>query len=258
MVKVSIVIPAYNEEKRIRRTLGEYATYFTSRYGREYEMWVIVNGCTDRTMDVVRDVATQHPQMKYTEFREKIGKGGAIIEGLKRADGEMVGFVDADNATKPAAFEDLIRHIGAWDGIIASRWIAGARILKRQPGTRRVASRGFNLLVKLLFQIPLRDTQCGAKLFKKAAIKKVLPSLGVTQWAFDIDLLYHLKKNGLRVAETPTVWEEPGDSHLKLKKTIPEMLLAVVRLRLVYSPLGFIVRGYDWLFVKEQDKRKKP
>ena len=77
--------------------------------------------------------------------------------------------------------------------------------------------------------MPYRDTQCGAKLFKGSSLRRVVPFLGITQWAFDIDLLYSMKKNKFEVIEVPTEWSEPGDSHLNLKKTIPEMFLAIIR-----------------------------
>ena len=110
---------------------------------------------------------------------------------------------------------------------------------------RRFFSRGFNILVRTLFGIHIKDTQCAAKLFRKKVLDKSLPNLGTSNWAFDIDLLYHVKKNNFKLKEIPTVWTEHGESHLKLGKTIPQMFLSVIRLRLVYSPFKFIVKFYD-------------
>ena len=253
-MKISIVIPAYNEENIIEKTLSDYYNYFSKIYKNDFEIIVIPNNCSDKTSEIVKKFSINKKQIKYKIFQEKIGKGGAVIEGLKIAQGELMGFVDADNATKPPAFHDLVKNIGNYEGIIASRWIKGAKILTPQPWIRRFASRGFNLLIKMFFQIKLRDTQCGAKLFKKKQLKKVLPKLGITQWAFDIDLLYHLKKQKCKIKEIPTTWEEPGGSKLNVKKTSIEMFLAIVRLRLIYSPFKFIVKIYDFLFVRPADK----
>lgn len=244
-MKLSIVIPAYNEEKRIARTLQDYITFFKKKK-ITFEIIVVLNGCVDNTLGIVNKFAKKHRQIRYKNFKEAIGKGGAIIEGFKAAKGDLIGFVDADNATKPKAFYDLVKKINDYDGIIASRWIKGAKINRKQPLKRRVASRGFNILVRTMFSIRLRDTQCGAKLFKKKAVKKVLPDLGITQWSFDIDLLYQMMRQGFNVIEIPTEWEDNEDSKLRLKKTVPEMFLSVVRLRLVYSRFGFVVNSYNW------------
>jgi hypothetical protein len=92
-----------------------------------------------------------------------------------------------------------------------------------------------------------KDTQCGAKIFKKEAVQKVLPQIRTNKWAVDIDLLYHLKKDGFKVLEFPTVWSDAEYSTLNVASAGPNMLLAVARLRLLYSPLKFIVSIYDWI-----------
>ena len=245
MKKVTILIPAYNEEKRIGKTLEDYVKFFDSKMKGEYEIFIILNGCRDNTLDVVKKYSKKFSSIRYIEIKEAVGKGGALIDGFKLADGELIGFVDADDATPPNAFYDLIININGYDGVIASRWIKGAKIGKKQPLSRRIASRGFNIMVRTLFGIKLRDTQCGCKLFTKRAVKKVVNDLGITRWAFDIDLLYQMERNGFRVKEIPTEWNEPGDSHLNLKKAAYEMFLSGVRLRLIYSPFKFIVKIYD-------------
>lgn len=251
-MKLSIIIPAYNEEKVIGNTLKDYATFYSEKLKDDFEILVILNGCRDKTSDVVKNMIKEYPQIKYKNFSEPIGKGGAVIEGFKIANGSLIGFVDADGATMPDAFHELVENIGDNEGIIASRWIKGARILKKQPLSRRIASRAFNVIVKALFGINVRDSQCGCKLFKDYAIKIITPKLGITQWAFDIDLLYLMKKLGYKIAEIPTTWKEPGYTHLNLKKTIPEMFLAISRLRLIYSPFSFIVNLYDFFFVRKK------
>jgi len=250
-MKLNIIIPAYNEEKRILKTLHNYSEFFSKRMKNDFEILVILNGCKDKTLDIVKEFSKGKKYIKFKEFKTPIGKGGAIIEGFKIAESELIGYVDADGATKPKTFHDLVENIDNHDGIIASRWIKGAVIKKKQPLSRRISSRGFNLLVKLLFGLKIRDTQCGAKLFRKNAIKKITPELGITQWAFDIDLLYRMKKNGFEVIEIPTEWEDIEGSRLNLKKTIPEMFLSIIRLRLIYSPFKSVVKFYDEVFYRK-------
>ena len=243
MKDLTIIIPAYNEEKRIGNTLEEYIKFFKDKLGNNFEIMVILNGCKDDTLNVVKKY-----DVKFKNIKEAIGKGGAIIEGFKIAEGKFIGFVDADNATPPWAFYDLYKNINDKDGIIASRWIRGAKIGKKQSFSRRFASRCFNILVRLFFDIGVNDTQCGAKLFRKEAVKKVVNKLGITSWGFDIDLLYLMKRNGFKIIEIATEWNEPGESHLNIKKTSYEMFLSVIRLRLIYSPFKIIVKIYDKVF----------
>jgi hypothetical protein len=159
----------------------------------------------------------------------------------------LIGFVDADGSTPPAAFQDLVSNIGPADAIIASRWMRGAQVSPRQSWSRRMASRLFNLCVHTLFGLGLSvsDTQCGAKLIKKDAIRQILPHLGITRWAFDVDLLYQLYRAGYKIIEIPTVWHDVAGSRLEIAKASIEMLVALVRLRLLYSPFKGIVGFYD-------------
>ncbi len=247
MQELSIIIPAYNEENRIRKTLEEYSIFFSEKCGDNFEIIVVLNGCKDDTLGVVKSIAKKNKQIIYLDIKEAIGKGGAVTEGFKMAEGGLIGFVDADNSTKPEAFYDLVRNIGGHDCIIASRWIKGAKVSPKQPINRRIASRIFNIMTRILFGIKVWDSQCGAKLFKKEVIKSVINNLGITRWAFDVDLLYQLKKKKYSVYEIPTVWNDSEGSKLDVKKASVEMFLAIARLRLIYSPLRFIVRIYDKL-----------
>jgi glycosyltransferase involved in cell wall biosynthesis len=242
-MKLSIIVPAYNEEKRIGVTLKEYIEFFDEKLKKDYEILVVLNGCRDNTLEVVKKF-----KVKYVDVREAIGKGGAIVEGFRAVEGDFIGYVDADNATPPRAFYDLYKNIKNNDGIIASRWIKGSKIGSKQPVSRRIASRGFNYMVRGLFGLNLNDTQCGAKLFKRDAIKKVVDKLGITRWAFDVDLLYLMKLKNFKIIEIPTEWAEPGGSRMNVKKTVPEMFLSITRLRLIYSPFKFVVKVYDKVF----------
>jgi glycosyltransferase involved in cell wall biosynthesis len=236
-VKLSIVIPAHNEEHRLPPMLEEYARYFQQHYGSAAELIVVANFCNDRTADVVRTAAAIYPSIRLIDEPRRIGKGGAVQLGARAACGELVGFVDADGATSPVAFDDLVRNIGTAGCIIASRWMRGAQVSPRQPLARRVASRCFNLLVRILFGLHLTDTQCGAKLFRREVIGPVLDRLGVTNWAFDVDMLFQAKRLGATLREIPTVWQDVAGSKVRIVRSSVTMLVAMVRLRMFYSPL---------------------
>lgn len=243
-MRLSIIIPAFNEEHRLGRMLDAYLPYFAERYGAEAELIVVVNGSTDATEAVARERQTRWPALRVIVEPRAVGKGGAILEGMAVARGECVGFVDADGATPPEAFDDLVHRLGDAGIAIANRWDPASRITP-QPWSRRVASRVFNALVRWLFRLPIRDTQCGAKVLRREALAAVLPRLGLTRWAFDVDLLFHVRRAGFEIRQVPTVWNDELGSHLRIVAASAEMFVAIVRLRLLYSPFRWVVALYD-------------
>ena len=230
MTDYSIIIPAYNEEKRIRNTLIKYADFFRNTK-KSFEILVVLNGCKDRTIDVVKDVGKKYNEIKYANYDEAIGKGGALLEGFKLANGDLITYTDADGATLPETLYELSEKISDYDGIIGSRWIKGARILKKQPIARRIASRGFNLLTRLILGLNYKDTQCAAKVFKKKTINKIKDKVERTNFAIDAVILYHMKKEGFRIKEEPITWEDKEFSTLRIRKVIPNMLMALIKTR---------------------------
>jgi len=237
-----LLIPAYNEEHRIGPVLDDYADYFRRNYPGKFQLVVVLNGCRDNTLSVVQRAAARHPAISVLEFREAIGKGGAIIEGLKLAPrADLIGYVDADGATPPAAFHDLVRRTKEADSVIGSRWLPGAVLHIEQSSQRRFASRVFHLIVQCLFWMNIRDTQCGAKVMRRAAVEKIHSALRIADMAFDINLLYALKHAGFRVLEVPTEWTDKAGTKVALGRTSLTMFLSAVRIRLVYSPF------YKWL-----------
>ncbi len=242
---LTIVVPAHNEEHRIRPFLDAYLGYFVPRYGAALEFIVVVNYSNDRTADIVREYHARYPQIRLIEEPRRVGKGGALLLGFAAARGDLVGFVDADGATPPAAFEDLVANIGTAGAIIASRWLKGAVVSPRQPWSRRVASRVFNLMVRILFGVRISDTQCGAKLLRRETLRAILPHLGITHWAFDVDLIFQVRRAGYAIIERPTIWQDVSGSKVQVTRASLEMVLAMARLRLLYSPLRGIVTLYD-------------
>jgi glycosyltransferase involved in cell wall biosynthesis len=239
---VLLLIPAYNEEGRIPPVLREYAAYFREHYSGKFHIVAVLNGCRDNTLGVVEAVSREFPEVKAIEFRAAIGKGGALIEGLKLAPtADYVGYVDADGATAPSAFLDLLRHCRDVDCAIGSRWIPGAVLHQSQSARRRVLSRIFHILVELLFHMRIKDTQCGAKVMKREAVEKIHSALRIADVAFDINLLYSLKRGGFVIREVPTTWTDQIGSKMSLNKGAIGIILSVIRLRLVYSPF------YNWL-----------
>ena len=232
-----LLIPAYNEERRIEPVLRDYGRYFHDHYQGEFQLVVVLNGCKDNTLGVVQRVAADFPAISALEFPEAIGKGGALIEGLRLAPrADLIGYVDADGATPPHAFHELVKHIGGVDCVIGSRWLPGALLHVEQTSRRQFASRIFHFIVQCLFRMNIRDTQCGAKVMRREAVDKIHSSLRIADMAFDINLLYSLKHAGYRIIEVPTEWTDKIGSKVTLVRTSLVMLLSVVRIRLIYWP----------------------
>lgn len=250
-----LLIPAYNEEKRIGPVLRQYAEYFRREYRGRFDIVVVLNGCRDNTQGVVDAASAEFPEIKSIEFVNPIGKGGALIEGLKLArQADLIGYVDADGATEPPAFLDLVRHCTDVDCAIGSRWIKGAVLGQEQSLKRRIFSRTFHAFVELLFQMHIKDTQCGAKVMRREAVEAIHSALRIADVAFDINLLYSLKKAGFTIREVPTTWTDKLGSKISLNKGAWGILLSVVRLRLVYSPFYDMLRPLrpleGWIYNK--------
>lgn len=202
----TIVIPAYNEEERIGGVLEALA-------GFDGRVIVVADG-TDRTASLVRSFGDAHPEIALSclEFPGRLGKGGGIMAGFRAAETPLVGFMDADGSTSPGEMARLFSYLDGADGAIASRWAPGAVVPVRQGPVRRLQSRAFNLLIRLLFALPYTDTQCGAKVFRREALLPVLDEMVLTGFEFDVELLWRLARCGARVVEVPTVWYDQGGS----------------------------------------------
>ena len=236
-----LLIPAYNEEQRIGPVLREFASYFERAYPDRFQLVVVLNGCRDNTLGVVQEVARDFASVRALNFPEPIGKGGALIEGLKlAAAADLVGYVDADGATSPEALHHLVKRLddtGA-DCAIGSRWMPESVLHQSQTQLRRFISRGFHYIVELLFWMGIKDTQCPAKVARCEAVQKIHSDLRVADLAFDVNFIYSLKHIGFTVVEIPIEWTDKIGSKVtqSLMRSSLVMFLSVVRLRLYYSP----------------------
>ena len=246
-MKISIVIPAYNEEKRIGKTLKEYSEYFTKFYLEnkvDYQILVVINGTKDKTEDVVKVYQKNNKKINYLNLRVG-GKGLAITDGFKKSldeDYDLIGFVDADLATPPKEFKQLIEEIKNCHGVIADRYAKGSNITPKHSFRRILVSRVYNFIVRVLFSVRYRDTQCGAKLFRKEVIREIFDELALTNWAFDVNILYLSKKKGFYIKSIPTNWFEIEGGNLDIFRTSIQMFFALSQLRLLNSPFRKLLK----------------
>jgi len=251
MEKISIIIPAYNEEKRIKETLDSNLKFFKAIKKNkilDFEIIAVVNGSTDKTLEIVKELAKKNKELKYLNLKRG-AKGYAVIEGFKEAlkgNSNLIGFKDADMATSPEAFYELVKKINNYDGIIASRYVKGSIIAPKPTSERIFASRIFNFMIRIILGLRFKDTQCGAKLFKRKTLEKTIPRLTFSQLAFDVEILYIMKKLGFKIKEIPTRWSDKEYSKVNFAKSGPVMFLAIVRLRILNSPFKSLIKFYDW------------
>lgn len=239
-----LLIPAYNEESRIEPVLREYARYFQQQYRGKFSLVVVLNGCRDNTLGVVERVAAEFPSIRAENFPDPIGKGGALIEGLKLAPAaDVIGYVDADGASPPQALHELVKLIDKADCVIGSRWLPGAILHQAQTRVRQFTSRCFHLIVEAFFRMHIKDTQCPCKVIRRPAVERIHSALRIADLAFDVNLLYSLKRAGFSILEVPTEWTDKIGSKVtaSLFRASLTMFLSVLRIRLIYSPF------YKWL-----------
>ncbi|HVP96979.1 MAG TPA: dolichyl-phosphate beta-glucosyltransferase [Methanoregula sp.] len=223
--RYSLVIPAYNEEKRI-------AGLFDAIPQFDGELIVICDG-SDHTADVIGDIAEKRPDLciRCIRFPSRLGKGGGVIAGFRAARAPLIGYVDADGSTGIDEMIRLFGHLGPVDAAMGSRWIPGSMPAIRQSWARRLESRGFNFLIRSLFGLSFHDTQCGAKVFKKSAVDAVLPYLISQGFEFDVELIWRLLRAGARIEEVPIAWQNKGDSRVR-KGDMLRMFFGLLRIRL--------------------------
>jgi glycosyltransferase involved in cell wall biosynthesis len=242
--RFSIVIPAFNEEARIEGTLRKWIGFLDCFYTGEYEILVIIDGCTDNTVDIVCKFANE--RVVPLVYSERLGKGGALIEAFRYSKGDVIFFTDADGSLSVDGFVSFMNAIKFGNLVIGCRYFRGSDFVANLPLCRWVSSRVFNGLVQLLFP-KLRgiyDTQCGAKAVRKDVISRVGDDLFITDFAFDINLIYSALRFGFVVKEISVDYDHVEDESKvsrSLFKVCFGMFLSIVRLRLYYSKLRKLI-----------------
>jgi dolichyl-phosphate beta-glucosyltransferase len=223
---LSVVIPAYNEEKRLVPTLARVQQYLAAQ-DYQSEIIVVDNASADRTAEVAREagVAVLHEPRR--------GKGAAVRTGMLAARGEFVLFSDADLSTPIEEVEKLLAGLKAGASLaIASRGLPTSNITVHQPWYREIVGRVGNLLVRLLAVRGVSDTQCGFKLFPHDIAQRLFGAQLMTGIAFDMEILFLAQRLKLVIAETPVTWVDSPDSRISRVRDSLDAVKDLVRIRL--------------------------
>jgi dolichyl-phosphate beta-glucosyltransferase len=200
---LSVVIPAYNEERRIGKTLAS-ARKFLSSQNYSYEVIVVDDGSRDTTRDIIRIISEGWPQIRLISNPVNRGKGAVVKQGVLSANGQYILFTDADNATPIEQVIKLLQFVPDYHIVIGSRHCLGAKIHIPQARHRIFLSRASNLLIRLLTVPGISDTQCGFKLFEKNAGKSIFSNVKLERFGFDFVALVISKHLGYnRVVQRP-------------------------------------------------------
>jgi len=215
---LSIIVPSYNEEKRLPKTLLDMDRYLRKQ-NYEYEIIVVNDGSKDRTAEAVEDLKPKIKNLKLIDNKENHGKGFVVRQGLLEAKGRIRLFSDADNSTSIDQVEKVFPWIEkGFDIVIGSRDVKGAVLDPPQSLLRITMGNIFNLMVQVLVGLwGIWDTQCGFKAFSAKAAEDILPRCRIDRWAFDPEILIIGKKLGYKIKEVPVVWRNDPDSKVKFK-----------------------------------------
>lgn len=220
---LSVIIPAYNEEQRIGKTLESVLAYLKAQ-SYTWEVIVVNNNSSDRT----RDVAQGYGITVIDELRQ--GKAYAVQTGMLTASGDLRLFMDADNATVIDEVENMIPFVSQYPVVIASIGIPGAKKIGHEPFYRRALGKAGNLWIQLWAVPGIHDTQRGFKLFTHQAVEYIFPKMRTFGWGFDVEVLALARRGGYRIKEVPITWNNDPDSKVNIW-AYPQVLLQTLRVR---------------------------
>lgn len=250
--KVSVIIPAFNEAAIIKETLLETIKTF-DEFGCDYEIIVIDDGSKDDTLKEALKVADAYPaKVKVKRNLENYGKGRALKKAFRYATGAYVVFLDADLDLHPGQVQTLfdIMRLDDADVVIGSKLHPNSEV--EYPFLRRCITFIYYCIIKILFGLPVHDTQTGLKIFKAKVLKEVFPKIMVKKFAFDLEVLANAHHLGFKIAEAPIV--------LKQKREFPRIgTKAIVQTGLDTAAIFYrmyLLRYYDQVREEEKDGQK--
>ncbi len=213
--QLSVVIPAFNEERRLVPAVVTTANYLGA-LAVDFEILIVDDGSTDRTPVVIQDLQHRFPQVRSIRLSANSGKGAAVKTGVLAASGALVLFTDADQSTSISQLPRVLRPVldDSFDIAIGSRGLSASKVVVGQKPHRQVLARVFGLLTKLLLIRGFRDCQCGFKLFTREAALKTFPNVTSATAIFDMEVMLLASRCGLKIAEVPIEWSHDPDSRL--------------------------------------------
>lgn len=231
-LKLSVIIPCYNEKKRFNGGIEHFLNYLN---GQKYQWEIILvnDGSSDNTLNLMKNISNKDKRIKVLSYAKNRGKGHAIKIGVEKAKGEMILFSDLDHSVPISTIESFFKYFQkGYDVVIGSRRVEGSKFLRHQHPLRENLGRGFTLLVRIFVDWPIKDATCGFKAFSQKAAKKLFSRISIYGWAFDAELLFLCKKYGYKYAQAPVVWQDVKGSKVTLTRDIAGSLFGLLKIRI--------------------------
>ena len=230
---LSIVVPAYNEARRLPRTLDSLREFF-GKFTRTYEVLFVVEHSTDGTLEIASEAARQQENFLAIDSGPQRGKGHAVRTGMLRARGDCIFYMDADLSVPLAEIDAFLAHFEAHpevEVLLGNRQHARSRIVRRQSVLRETMGKFFNRLLQARGLASLHDTQCGFKAFRREAAHAIFSRQRLDGFAFDVEVLLLAERLGHRIADLPVEWRNSPDSRVRLVRDSLAMLRDLLRVR---------------------------
>ena len=227
---LSIIIPAYNEAKRLPQTLVDI-DYRLQDVDFSYEIIVVDDGSKDATAEAAKKFSELIRNLRIITNEENKGKGGVVKQGMLEARGHIRLFTDADNSTSIEQFRKMLPYFKeGYDVVFGSRGIKGAKLEPPQPFYKRFLGNIGNLIIQILLLPGIKDTQCGFKAFTEEVAQKIFSLTRINRWAFDVEALALAKNLGYKIKEVPIIWKNDPESKVKLISYL-QVLIEVLKIR---------------------------
>ena len=236
MASVDIVIPVYNEEHVLARSVDTLRAFLRDNLPHTWRVVVADNASTDGTLAVARGLAEQHPAEVAVVHLPQKGRGRALRAAWLGSEADVLVYMDVDLSTDLSALPPLVHGIAVegYDVAIGSRLARGARTTRSVR--REVISRVYNLLIKAIHFTRFSDAQCGFKAVSRQAARRLVPLIKNEEWFFDTELLILAEKGGYRIKDIPVRWVEDPDTRVKIASTVSEDIRGLLRLRFTRIP----------------------
>jgi len=228
-MKVSVIIPTYNEEE----VIGKCLEALSEQTFKDLEIIVVDDGSTDKTASLVKSEIDKDKRVRLVRLKKNKGKGGALKEGMLAAKGKYIIFMDADLSVDLGNIDIFLKQLKKESPVvIASRRVKGAEIEVHQPWHRETMGRVFTLLTRILMKVNISDFTCGFKGFTKESAKKIFSASLINRWAYDAEILFLADKFGYKIKQMPIIWKNRNETRVRLKRVIFETFRDLFKIRL--------------------------
>lgn len=228
---LSILIPVYNEEKRISLTFSQLNVFFKEYKLFNAEIIFVDDGSSDNTLDMINKYKTACKK-RVVSYPKNMGKGHAIKQGMLRATGDYCLMTDADMSTPFSELKKMAKYINAnYPVIIGTRKANGSNITKPQPWYRENLGKGYTILANLITGVNVSDFTCGFKLFSKEARDNIFSKAVINRWSYDAEILLLARESNLSIKEVPVIWRNNESSRVKLYRDIWKSFTDLIRIK---------------------------